>query len=68
MIKIEHSKSLWPTLMGNNLKKCEMIKIILDHFGGKRLEKVQNEQNLAFKIIMDHFGGKKLEKVQNEQN
>ena len=37
-----------------------------EHFGGKRLQKVQNEQNYAFQIILDHFGGKRLEKLQND--
>ena len=48
------------------MNKFEHSKSFLDKFSGKRLEKVQNEQNLAFQIILDQFGGKNLEKVQNE--
>ena len=40
MSLIEHSKSFWTTLIGKDFKKCEMS----NHFGWKRLEKVQNEQ------------------------
>ena len=39
MTKIEHSKSFWTTLVGKYGEKCEKTKI-----GGKRLEKVQNNQ------------------------
>ena len=47
MMKIEHSKLFWTTLVGKDWEKCEITKIgpfqiIFDHFGGKRWEKVQN--------------------------
>ena len=48
MTKIEHSKSFWTTLVGKDWEKCEInhnwaFSITLDHFSGKRLEKVQND-------------------------
>ena len=45
------------------MAKIRHSESFYDHFGGKRLEKVQNQQNWAFQIILDHFGGKRLEKV-----
>ena len=36
--------------------------LILSHFSGKRLEKLQIRQNWPFRVILSHFGGKRLEK------
>ena len=52
MTKIEQSESFWITLVGKDWKSAKQPKlghqIILDHFGVKRLEIVQNDQNWAF--------------------
>ena len=39
------------------------FRIILSHFGGKRLEKLWIRWNWPFQVIMSHFGGKRLEKL-----
>ena len=36
---------------------CQIVEVILDHFSGKRLEKLQNMPNWPFQVISDHFGG-----------
>ena len=41
--------------------------MILDHFGGKRLEKVENGQNWVFQITTDHLRDKRLVKVQKKK-
>ena len=37
----------------------------MSHFSGKRLEKLQIEQNWPFQVILGHFSGKRLEKFAN---
>ena len=53
MIKLGHPESISKILVGKDGEKCKMIEIrhsesFYDHFNGKRLKKVQNNQNWVF--------------------
>ena len=58
---LNHFRPLWWERIGKSAKPKIGYAESFGHFGGKRLEKLRNNQNCIFQIISDHFCRKRLE-------